>query len=437
MDWVLFGVGAVLALLTVPTLVAVDEWILLVPAFFVSWIGTGLAGWWLIVVPIALVVPVLLGGLDGWPGWIGLALGLLALVALLRQRALARRASGAYDAALGALDARTVGRARRRPASVLAPFWMGDRAVERVRNLRYAPGAKRRRLLDVYRPRPAPGAPSPVLLQIHGGGWITGSKGTQGRPLMQKLTSNGWVCVAINYRLAPRTQLHDQIVDCKLALRWIREHIADHGGDPDRVVVTGGSAGGHLAALLALTANDPRYQPGFEQVDTAVIGCVPMYGAYDLEELFTDRSTLGRRFTDMVGARIVGVSATDDPGAYRALSPLFTVRPGAPPFLVAHGTLDNLVPVGQARRLVAALREVGTEVAYVELAGAPHAFDVFHSEWADAAVTGTARWLAWLLSRDVDAAAPMTDAGGSTDPTTTVRTAPSSVPPARSAPSRS
>jgi acetyl esterase/lipase len=155
---------------------------------------------------------------------------------------------------------------------------------------------------------------------------------------------------------------------------------------------------------------------------------VPMYGAYDLEELFTDRTPLGRRLCDAVGKRIVGVSATDDPAAYRALSPMFAIRPGAPPFLVVHGNVDNLIPVEQARRLVAALRDVGTDVTYVELAGAPHAFDVFHSEWADAACAGITRWLAWLLGRVADDAAPTTDDAASTGPMTTARTAPSSAP---------
>src|SRR4029450_4266482 len=70
------------------------------------------------------------------------------------------------------------------------------------------------------------------------------------------------------------------------ALRWIRERMAEYGGDPDFVVVTGGSAGGHLAALLALTPNDPEFQPGFEDVDTSVTACVPFYGVYDLGEGF-------------------------------------------------------------------------------------------------------------------------------------------------------
>jgi acetyl esterase/lipase len=293
-------------------------------------------------------------------------------------------------------------------------------------------------VLDVYRPRPASAEPAPVLLQIHGGAWMIGTKDTQGRPLMQALTGAGWVCVAINYRLAPRSKIHDQLVDCKLALRWIREHIAEHGGDPSRVVVTGGSAGAHLASLVALTANDPRFQQGFEDVDTSVIGCVSMYGPYDLEQIFTDLSRVGRRLGGSIGSWVVGANVADDPETYRAMSPVHAVRPGAPPFLVVHGTVDNLVPVEQARRLVAALRDVGSEVTYVELAGAPHAFDVFHSEWADAAVGGTARWLGWLLSRASDGeAAPAAGGTASIGPTTTVRRAPSSASSARAAPSRS
>jgi acetyl esterase/lipase len=373
--------------------------------------------------------------------WAGLALGLLAIGVLLFERWLSRRAAAAFDRTLTALDRRTAARARRSTAWVLAPLWFGHRDVERVKDIRYADDVGRRHLLDVYRPRPRSREPggqragrgAPVLLQIHGGAWIVGTKSTQGRPLMQALAASGWVCVAINYRLSPRAAIADQLIDCKLALRWIREHAAEHGGDPDRVVVTGGSAGGHLAALVALTANDPQYQPGFEDVDTAVVGCVAMYGAYDLEEIFGGGSRIGRQLAGRMGAVVVGARLADEPAAYRAVSPIHAVAPGAPPFLVVHGTTDNLVPVAQARRLVAALRDVGTEVAYVELRGAPHAFDVFHSEWADAAVAGVVRWLSWLTA-GLDAGASQgrsprsgTAAAGSaaTGPRTMARTAPS------------
>src|SRR5437667_270151 len=118
----------------------------------------------------------------------------------------------------------------------------------------------------------------PTLLQIHGGAWILGSKNEQGIPLMRHLASRGWVCVSANYRLSPRATFPDHLIDCKRAVGWIRQHGADYGANTDFLVVTGGSAGGHLAALVALTANEPEYQPGFESADTSVSGCVAFHG---------------------------------------------------------------------------------------------------------------------------------------------------------------
>ena len=98
---------------------------------------------------------------------------------------------------------------------------------------------------------------------------------------MQRMAERGWVCVAVNYRLAPRDAFPAQIVDVKKAIAWVKEHIEEYGGDPSYVVITGGSAGGHLASLAALTPNDPEYQPGFEGADTRVQAAVPFYGVYD------------------------------------------------------------------------------------------------------------------------------------------------------------
>src|SRR5690349_8675258 len=112
---------------------------------------------------------------------------------------------------------------------------------------------------------------------------------------MNYLASLGWVCVAINYRLSPRATFPDHIIDVKRAIAWVKANIAEYGGDPDFVVITGGSAGGHLSALAALTPNDPEYQPGFEDADTTVQACVPFYGVYD----FTNRKGVGRQ--DMRG----------------------------------------------------------------------------------------------------------------------------------------
>ena len=98
---------------------------------------------------------------------------------------------------------------------------------------------------------------------------------------MDQMAAQGWVCVAINYRLAPRDACPAHIVDVKRAIAWIKEHIADYGGDPDYLVDHRGSAGGHLAALAALTPGDPTFQPGFEDADTSVQAAVPFYGVYD------------------------------------------------------------------------------------------------------------------------------------------------------------
>ena len=115
-----------------------------------------------------------------------------------------------------------------------------------------------RNFLDIYSPAERPDGGAPVLLQVHGGGWTIGKKDQQGIPLMQHLAAKGWVCVAINYRLAPRDPFPAQIVDVKKGIAWIRENIAAYGGDPDYIAITGGSAGGHLTALAATDAQRPR-----------------------------------------------------------------------------------------------------------------------------------------------------------------------------------
>jgi acetyl esterase/lipase len=136
--------------------------------------------------------------------------------------------------------------------------------------------------LDIWRrPDLDPDAKAPVLFQIPGGAWSTGNKRGQAHPLMSHLAELGWICVAVNYRHSPRNTWPDHIVDVKRALAWVKAHIAQYGGDPDFVAITGGSAGGHLSALAALTPNDSQFQPGFEDADTRVQAAVPFYGVYD------------------------------------------------------------------------------------------------------------------------------------------------------------
>jgi acetyl esterase/lipase len=237
-----------------------------------------------------------------------------------------------------------------------------------------------------------------VLFQIHGGGWMNGDKKEQALPLMNQMALAGWVCVTANYRLSPAATWPEHLVDCKRALAWIREHVSEYGGDPSRVVVTGGSAGGHLAALIALTPNQPEWQPGFEDIDTSVRGCVPFYGVYD----FVNRSSTWRNagLQGVLEQRILKCSLTNNPEVWDRASPVSHVSAEAPPFFVIHGDSDTLVPVPEAREFVKALREKAREpLAYAELPGAQHAFEIFPSVRSLHTVNAVHRFLAWLESR--------------------------------------
>jgi acetyl esterase/lipase len=270
--------------------------------------------------------------------------------------------------------------------------------VERLTNIRYGeplPGDKGgRNLLDVIRPTGAKaGDGRPVLLQIHGGAWIVGDKKEQGQPLMMHMAAeHGWVCVAVNYRLSPQSTFPDHIVDVKRAFAWIRAHIGEYGGDPEFVCVTGGSAGGHLAALTALSANEPRFQPGFEHVDTSVVAAVPFYGVYDLRDRARIRGSAS--MIPLLAKQVFKTTPEQDPVLWDAMSPITRVSESAPPFLVIQGTHDTLVFVEEAREFVRALREIsGAAVVYLEMVGGQHAFDVFHSPRSAHAVRAAAAFL--------------------------------------------
>ena len=335
------------------------------------------------------------------------ALGLLAaganLAAYTALIARGRRAAGEIeDALVEALGADYRTAILRDPlpddvsaplSSLALPFRMRDVRVTRTSGIPYAPGGRRFHM-DVVHPRKAPAGGAPILLHVHGGGWVIGAKAQQGIPLMVHMAARDWVCFDVNYPLSPRARWPEHVIALKRAIQWIREHADDYGADPSFIAVTGGSAGGHLAAMVALSANDPALQPGFEEVDTSVQACVPLYGMYDFtEESGTkhSRQRLAALIRPIVMAR--GARYPDD---FRAASPLFRVAADAPPFFVLHGRNDTLVPVADARAFVAALRDVAKNpVAYAELHGAQHGFDVFTSIRSAGAVRGVARFLEW------------------------------------------
>lgn len=335
----------------------------------------------------------------------GAAIGALGLI---RE---AMRAEEQYHAALSTLVPEE--EIAQRPSAVrlgaLLPLLNGNRRRRRTRDVVFSepPDGERgpKLKLDVYLPLedPQPGEKRPAVLQIHGGAWVLGSKNEQGIPLLNHLASCGWVGFNADYRLSPRAKAPDHVIDCKRALAWIREHADEYQVDPDFVVVTGGSAGGHLCALVALTQNDPAFQPGFEDADTSVQAAVPFYGVYDLTDRDRNYDSTFMSFTELISRVMMEVGVEEDPERWAAYSPLDRITDDAPPMFVIHGDRDVLVPVAGARRFVRDLREVSrAAVVYAELRGAQHAFEIFPSFRTVQTVEYVERFLHHIHSRYLD-----------------------------------
>jgi acetyl esterase/lipase len=336
--------------------------------------------YWLLIWTFLAFVQGDINSLGGW-ATVGLAALTTAGLAVVAWRGLQARPAleRAMAQALGAdwrtaIDPELAARLRRHlPLAriLLLPLWRRRRDVERVGDISYG-DAGRRNLLDLYRHRARPSG-GPVLIHLHGGGYDQGRKNSQSLPLLYRLASQGWTCVSANYRLRPAAQHPDHLIDLKKVIAWVRAHGHEYGADPALLFVSGSSAGGHMAALAALTPNDPTFQPGFEDADTSVTAAIGLNGYY------------GNYYGQGSGS-----------------SPLAYVRPDAPPFFLAHGDHDTVVPVDNARHFADKLGSVSTNpVVYAELPGAQHAFDLFPSLRFEMVVDAIEAFAAWARSREV------------------------------------
>jgi acetyl esterase/lipase len=232
--------------------------------------------------------------------------------------------------------------------------------------------------LDVYLPANSFSRPRPAILLIHGGGWRIGDKAdARERNIGRTLAARGYVVFSINYllnvgekdpatgrlrlsRLAWPQNLHD----CKTALRYIRAHASRHGVDPGRIGVMGGSAGGHLSMLLGATARHADFnRHGLYQDQPNDVACIlNFYGDYDVR---------GRIVSPFEGA----TPAETDVNA-NAASPVVHFDDTLPPLFITHGTADTIIPVERSRLLAEHLRNTGRDYVYIEIAGAPHSYDL-------------------------------------------------------------
>jgi acetyl esterase/lipase len=335
------------------------------------------AFYWVLAVTLLALAQ---GDLDTPAAWAGLGVVCVSFVGapvLVRRSLLARPAlEEALDADLGPSWRSRLERTDAAPSPLpwarilFAPLPFFQWNVKRIANLSYGDAGRHNRL-DVYRRRSG-AQRGPILIHLHAGYFVTGRKSFESRPLLLRLASHGWVCISANYRLRPAATFRDLVIDVKKVIAWARAHADEYGADPTFVFVAGSSAGAHLAATAALTANDPTFQPGFEDADTTVAAAAGFYGYYGL--------------VDSAGSAIPSA-----PGSY--------AHPQAPPFLIAHGEQDTFVPPEQARQFVERLRRTSENpVVYVELPGGQHSFDLVHSIRFDTLIDRIEMFAAWVRS---------------------------------------
>ena len=254
-----------------------------------------------------------------------------------------------------------------------APHWPEDR--RQLTRATYTYGSDPSQLGELFLPS---GRRSfSVCVVVHGGYWRAQHDRSLMTDLCLDLAAHGVAAWNVEYRrVGVGGGWPETFLDVAAAVDLLATLAAPL--DLGRVSTVGHSAGGHLAALAALTANEPRYQPGFESADTRVAAAVPYYGVYDVANEAGTKA--GRERARFMARVVFRRRFSPDARVFEEASPVAQVGPDAPPFFVIHGRHDTLVPVAEARYFVERLRAVsGAPVVYAELPGTQHAFDVFPS----------------------------------------------------------
>jgi acetyl esterase/lipase len=222
--------------------------------------------------------------------------------------------------------------------------------------------------LDVFSPTDLRDTPKPILLFIHGGGWTKGQKEDY---LFYNVdfAQKGYVTASMQYRFSPEYRFPSAVQDVKCAIAWLKEHAPEIGGDPDRMALIGGSAGGHLALMGGYVSDPALHCPDLPNgVDTRVRVVVNFYGVVDC--------TTPAAQTASEVTRFIGKSYADAPEQYALASPLYHLTKDDPPTLTFHGTVDELVPVAQAVTLHKRLDELGIPNYFDRIEGWPHTMDL-------------------------------------------------------------
>lgn len=242
-----------------------------------------------------------------------------------------------------------------------------------LRDLEYVPYGHERHRLDLY--LPGQGKDWPLLVWVHGGAWLGGSKE---RTPATRFLADGYAVASINYRLSHHTTFPAQIQDCKAAIRWLRAHAQEHGYDASRIGVWGSSAGGHLVALLGTTGDITEFDVGWDlEQSSAVQAVVDFFGPTDflrMDEQAAGKGQFEHDSPDSPESLLVGGPIQENKEKVSRASPLSYISKGDPPFLVVHGDRDPLVPVQQSKILLEALEAAGVEAELHIVKGGGHGF---------------------------------------------------------------
>ncbi len=253
--------------------------------------------------------------------------------------------------------------------------------MKRYPDLIYAQLANRSLCLDLYLPEDAV-SPLPLIVWVHGGAW---REGTKEHPRALRLVSEGYAVASIEYRLSQEAIFPAQLHDCKAAVRWLRAHAGTYGLDPSRLVAWGGSAGAHLASLLGVTGGVAELEGslGHPEQSSAVRAVCSWYGPSDFLRMDDIRGAMGHDAPDSPESQLVGAPIQARPDLVARANPITYVGPDAPPFLLMHGTADDVVIPNQSELLHTALVAAGAQSTLILLGGLGHGFAGEHGRWSE------------------------------------------------------
>ena len=241
--------------------------------------------------------------------------------------------------------------------------------VKATMDIPYADTANPAQRLDLFVPaKRGDGKPLPVIVYIHGGAWQAGDKASGRGSVIPYVASGRYAGVSVEYRFSHEVKWPAQIYDCKAAIRWIKGHAKEHNLDPEKIAVWGGSAGGHLVAMLGVTGNVKELEGtlGKHLDQTSRVACVADYfGPSNLLTMGDFPSTIKHNEAASPESKLVGGAIQDNQELARNASPLSYVTQDDAPVFIAHGTADQLVPYNQSDIFASALRKAGVPV-YLE-----------------------------------------------------------------------